>query len=348
MNYLLAIYRKIVPEKLRATYNKEFQKLRIAWINRRGMERKKYGTLNKDKTFYVIRTDSTQHWGLGTTCTMVLNNIKYAVNKGWIPVIDYKNHYLFCLQEEKDRGKENAWEYYFAQPDSNYSLEEVYKSKNVILGPIWGQPAGSLSWSNIDDIYDEKYDIYFELTRQYIRINHDVLENAEKLRKELFAHSGNKKILGVGIRAGLYWGEIMKAETYRNHPEGLSIEEYIEQTRKYMKKFDCEYIFVSCDDRFYLERMKQEFREKCLYINDRELIHFFDVNGNPNISIKEREAERKNEYKMKTALDYIAEIYLLSKCDSLIAGKGGGAMLACLLNNKAYNHYCILKKDIIQ
>ena len=348
MNWLLKIYRKIVPEKLRETYNKEFQKLRISWMNRRGMERKKYGTLNKDKTFYIIRTDSTQHWGIGTTCTMVLNNIKYAANKGWIPVIDYKNHYLYCLQDEKDRGKENAWEYYFEQPNPIYSLDEVYKSRNVILGPIWGQPAGSLSWNNVDDIYDEKYDIYFELTRQYIRINPEVLRKAEKLRKELFAHSGDKKILGVGIRAGLYWGEVTKDGSYRNHPEGLSIEEYIEQTRKYMNEFGCEYIFVSCDDRYYLERMKQEFGEKCVYIGYRTLAHMFDYNGCPNISIEERSVEVKEESMEKRTLDYIMEIYLLSKCDSLIMVKGGGAMLACLLNNKEYDNYYVLKKNIVQ
>ncbi|MCM1425523.1 MAG: hypothetical protein NC118_02855 [Eubacterium sp.] len=346
MSYLLTIYRKIVPEKVRKAYNESFQRFRLFCVNKREMQKKKYGTLNKDKTFYVVRTDSTQRWGIGTTCTMVLNNIKYAVNKGWIPVIDYKNYYLVALQDDIDRGKENAWEYYFEQPDANYSLEEVYKSQNVILGPLRGQPVGSLSWGIVNNLYDEEYDIYFKLTSQYIRLKPEILERAEALRKEIFMPAKNKKILGVGIRAGLYWGEVTQNITYKNHPEGLSIQQYIEQTYRYMNEFHCEYIFVSCDDRYYLDKMKQEFGEKCLYVKNRTLAHFFDTDGTPLVSMEERRIENSKESESKRTKDYIIEIYLLSKCDSLIKAKGGGAQLACLLNNKEYDNYREMRKNI--
>lgn len=339
MNYLLEIYRKIVPERVRKTCNEWLQKQRISRDNRRDMERKNCGDKNKKETFYVIRTDSTQRWGIATTCSMVLNGIKYAVDRGWIPVIDYQNYFLVGIQDEGNRGKENAWEYYFEQPDPRYSLEEVYRSRNVILGPVRGQPHGSLSWNDIKDVLDDRYIPYFDCAAKYLRMKPEIIKRAEEMRQTLFGRAVGEKILGVGMRAGLYWGTVLKSSDYNGHPGGLSIDEYIEMAHKYMGEFDCGYIFVSCDDRYYLERMKQEFGEKCLYMSGRTLAHFFDEEGKPIREEKDRAVEFAAQGERERTTDYLIEIYLLSICDSLFRVQGGGSLLACLLNNRKYEHY---------
>lgn len=342
MHFLLEIYRRLVPEKTRESYNVWLQKIKMSYRNKRDMERKNYGDKNKKETFYVIRTDSTQHWGIATACFMVLNNIQYAVDKGWIPVVDYKNYFLTGIQDEKDRGKENAWEYYFEQPDKRYSLEEVYQSKNVILGPVRGQPHGSLSRNDIKDIWDDSYSVLYDCTAKYLRIRPEILARAEEIRKTLFVRADGEKILGVGMRAGLYWGEAARSDSYARHPKGLNIDEYIELTHKYMEQFGCAYIFVSCDDRYYMERMKREFGERCLYMNERTLPHFFDDEGNPLSDQKEMAVEITDQSVQDRSIDYLIEIYLLSVCDSLIRVKGGGSFLACLLNARKYeNHYMV-------
>lgn len=344
MNILLKMYRTIIPERIRRAYNEFYQKLRVFCINKQAMQRKSYGELNKDKIFYVIRTDSTQHWGVFTTCLMVLNNLKYADEHGWIPVVDYKNYFLDGLQEEQRRGVDNAWEYYFEPCDKRYSLEEVYKSKHVILGPEWGQPFRSLSWGNIYKI-EEIEDIYYRLVEKYIRIKPELMERAETKMKELFPTG--EKVLGVGMRAGLKWGELAGRDLYRNHPVGPDINEYIAETRKWMSEFICGYVFVSCDDRYYLERMKAEFGEKCLYI-ERFLPHFFDKNKPiPAENLDQRIQEFNGISLIKRNEDYIIEIYLLSKCDSLFAAKGGGAEMAILFNDKRYEHCVICENGTI-
>lgn len=342
MDFLLKIYRKIIPEKARRAYNEAYQKLRVFCINKRAMQRKSYGELNKDKTFYVIRTDSTQQWGVFTTCSMVLNNLKYASEHGWIPVVDYKNYFLVGLQEKERFGIDNAWEYYFEPCDIRYSLEEVYKSKHVILGPEWGQPAASLSWNSINQT-EEIEDIFFKLVKEYIRIKPELMERAGKKMRELFPVG--EKVLGVGIRAGLKWGELAARDIYRNHPKGPDIDEYIAETRKLMTEFHCGYVFVSCDDRYYLERMKEEFGEKCLYV-DRCLPHFFD--DNKPMPAENLNQEREGVPLIKRNEDYIIEIYILSRCDSLYAAKGGGAQAAILFNNKKYEHCVISYKGTIE
>ncbi len=345
MNLILRLYRKLVPDQIRRAYNEGFQKLKMIYKNKRVMRKRSYGDRNKKEIFYVIRTDSTQSWGIATACSMVLNNIKYAVDRGWIPIVDYQNYYLRGIQDTKNRYQENAWEYYFEQPDKNYSLEEVYQSKNVILGSVRGQPYGSLSWNDVKNVFDDQYAGYFECAAKYLRIRPDILERAEEIRRTLFQQASGKKILGVGMRAGLYWGEAIQSDSYARHPKGLNIDEYIAYTHRFMQEYGCEYIFVSCDDRYYLERMKREFGDQCLYMSGRTLTHFFDREGNP---IPENEKERIIEIAGQSirerVIEYLIEIYLLSVCDSLFRVQGGGSLLACLLNNRRYEHYFMVDR----
>lgn len=342
------LYRKIVPEKVRRSYNELYQNLRIEHENRRLMEHRSFGNLNRDKTFYVIRTDSRQDWGVATAALIVLNNIKYALDKGWIPIVDYKNHYLWNSQDEEDRGKKNAWEEYFEQPDPSCSMEEVYRSRHVILGPLRGQPAGSLSWSNIENLYSEQYHPYFDLADRYIRLNPTVRKRAEVIYHSFLKKAAGKKILGMGMRVGLYWAELTNSKFYAKHPKGVSIEEYIEAAHRSMAEYGCEYLFVSCEDRYGLERMKREFGEKCLYVEGRTLLRYFDEKGGIITSKEERRYEVEQEKTVKRSIDYMIEIYILSKCDSLYMVSGGGAILACLMNHKKYENYYSVRRGFME
>lgn len=346
MQFILKLYRKLIPEKVRRAYNIGFQKLKTRYKNKRAMQIHRYGELNKDKTFYVIYSEWSQTWGLATTVSIVLNNIKYAVEHGWIPVVDLKRCYIPGIQNEEHRGKENAWEYYFEQPVPGYSLEDVYRSRHVILAPDKGQPYGSMDWKSMQDLSDEMYTPYFEAVAKYVRIRPDILERAQEIRKTLFGRAGNSKILGIGMRAGLYWGEVAHTEMYVDHPRGLNIEEYIEYTHRLMREFGCEYIFLSPDDRYYMERMKREFGEKCLYMAGRTLPRYFDDEGNPLSEDEGSWIENDNQSFEERSVDYLIETYLLSTCDALFRVQGGGSVLACLLNNRRYENYYMVDRGV--
>ena len=80
------------------------------------------GSEHPDKTFYLISYDyDTQ--GLFAIVKSVLSHVMYALDKGWIPVVDLKNYKCQYQQEG-----ENAWELFFEQPEG-YSLEDIKKSK---------------------------------------------------------------------------------------------------------------------------------------------------------------------------------------------------------------------------
>lgn len=70
---------------------------------------------------------------------------------------------------------ENAWEYYY-ESLSSYSLEEAYRSKNVILG--YDDPC-------YQENYQKKYNIQrmMELYRKYIHIKKDLRDRIGEERK---------------------------------------------------------------------------------------------------------------------------------------------------------------------
>ena len=99
-------------------------------INKNGFECCEFGKLNPDKTFYVINRSS--HAGIFSYLSFVLNHLIISKENGFIPVVDMENFTNPYNEINKINNTFNSWEYYFNQT-SNYSLNEVYESKNVIL-----------------------------------------------------------------------------------------------------------------------------------------------------------------------------------------------------------------------
>ena len=88
------------------------------------------GELNPDKVFYVIKRYPGT--GLFSNLAYVINHIQIANRMGFIPIVDMHNFPTVYNEKKKIFGTHNAWEYYFEQL-SNFTLEEVYKSKNIIM-----------------------------------------------------------------------------------------------------------------------------------------------------------------------------------------------------------------------
>ncbi len=314
------IYRSIIPENIRRKYSEMVHEREMNKKTLAELEKKSFGDLNKGRTFYVIRTDNTQHWGLFSTYLFVLSNVKYAVEHGWIPAVDYMNYFLEGLQDDENRGKQNAWNYYFEDLVPEFPLEEVYQSKNVILGPLRGQPYGSISWSSVSNIYDGKYQGYYQLADKYLRLKPAILNEAETLYQKLFPQA--ERVLGVGIRAGAYWGSVTGHESWNNHPKGVSVERCIESIRNYMKHYQYNFFFLSCEDDYYVNTIKKEMNDKCLCI-DRPRVNLFNDIGEPNLL--DSVHFNANDYGMQQKnYDYIKEILLLTKCHSLALTAGGG------------------------
>ena len=151
-------------------------------------------------TYYIIRRQNTTV-GLFSNYIVFAGHIKYALSKGYIPVIDMQN-YPNQMLDPKLLGKENAWEYFFLQP-FKIGLETAYKGENVILS----KEVSDFGWpgSKMND-YKNKNGI---LTEWRTLVKWGLLKIHPHLQKEIDDmynkfFSANDKILGILLRGTDY------------------------------------------------------------------------------------------------------------------------------------------------
>lgn len=279
--------------------------------------RKSYGNENPDKIFYVISSPSPAV-GLFSYVLTFSGKIKYALDKGYIPVIDMQskpNTYL-----EKDQvGKVNAWEFYFEQP-CGYTLDDIRKSKNVIIAS--GELPEDYPKKTMSFLTDkERVSMWQRLFKQYIRLNEQSLNYVEKIQKELFPNKG-EKVLGVLSRGTDY----IQLRPYQ-HPIQPDPKDMINKAQEIMNDQGGEYIYLATEDETIYDLFKATFGEKLLSLN----VERYRDTGNKKY-ITQMESDREND-KYYKGLEYLATIELLSRCNYILAGRVGGSVAALVLSN---------------
>ena len=150
-------------------------------------------------TYYIFRM---KFWpGLMAALGHTATRIKYALSKGWIPVVDMQNYPSSYLAPDKF-GKENAWEYYFEQP-LRVGLEEAYNGENIILSseqrPL-GLPFGLPVWYSTNKALYSEWKTLVKLG--LLKVKPEITEEVLKIRDKLFPPK--KRILGAHLRGTDY------------------------------------------------------------------------------------------------------------------------------------------------
>lgn len=302
-----------------------------------------YGDKNRDGKFRILRnlSPSSLAQGLISTIAEVLPCMMDARKQGYIPVVELgrNRHYQPMLQDrEAWLRRENAWEYYFTQPEKRVSLEEVRESKYVERQIKWYRDDDRFSFNNFYDQSDRRWQSVSHALRQNIHLQEAIKDRVRSEKRKLFPY--NTKILGVGIRAGYRRGILVNNPLYHRHAIVGTCEEYIRNIEKKLSEWKYDVFFLEVDDREYLEEIKRYFGASCICL-DRSRGHYFknallDIpysDGDPDREIEWREISirKRNE-------DYLVELYLLALCDSLYASRGTGQTFVYLLNGGKYTH----------
>ncbi len=295
------------------------------------MQRKRYGNLNPDIIFYVCRYDQPEV-GILSAYLYWLNEIVEADRMGYIPVFDLKNNYLPLAQDEDKAHLENAWDYYFDTTNCWSNLEEVYRSKNVILGWKNGSNPNAINWMT-KILNEDEINKFNRLAIKYMDFSPEIKERAKAILSRV---PKGKKILGMALRAGFLYGELLEVELFRGHPKQRNLEETTELARDMMCKWQCEYIFISVEDREWLETFKRGFGDKCLWV-ERELGHYFE-HEEPVTDVKKVVQEFEHVSIRKKTIDYLTEVCALSQCDDLFGSLSSGMTVAQILNGGKYEH----------
>lgn len=314
-------------------------KERRYWSRCRAFQKCCYGEKNSDKKFRVLSNLSplAEAQGLISTITILLPNIIEARQHGYIPAIDLRrnNSVQALLQEPETAKEENAWEYYFMQPNKDISLDEVRQS--------WYVEEQKKDCINLEYFIgdtslqdDVRTQYLFEIVAQNIHPQPSIENRVELEKKNLFP-PGNK-VMGVGIRAGYRAGIKLNIDLFNGHPNVGSCTEYIKEIEKRLKEWNYEYFFLTVDDRQYLEEIKKYFGKSCVNLERARYNYFIDaIKDIPHPRNENRQIEMQGLPVKKVNEDYLVELYLLAQCDSLYASRGTGHNFAYLLNNGRYS-----------
>lgn len=289
-------------------------------------QKKSFGPLNQDKTFYVIRLYPPAS-GFLADYNYVLGYMKNAYDHGWIPVVDMQNYQTLYNEDSPIHGTTNVWEYFFEQPldpatGKRYTLEEVYQSKNVILSN------GSDQFCNYTG--DADPEVLKWQHEMYLRVpfKKELTDYIEKMRASIQIPA-DMDLIGAPIR-----GSDLGKRFY-GHAIQTTTEETIELLKTRVEAWSHEDrkvgIFVNSEEQTAIDLV----RERFTHVYCTNSVRFVN-NESDKVN---RVADLYNKIsKYENILQYLTNIYLLSQCDSLFGTMNNGYYTAIIWNGGKFSH----------
>lgn len=228
------------------------------------------------------------------------------------------------------KGK-NIWEQFFEQPYENIHIPD--KAVEISEGD---QVIGFPGFEEIDQ--DERIRLWGNLYRRYVRFNDQTRQYIEQETKDIIKE--DRRILGVLCRGTDY-----TAKKPKGHPVQPELSDILDKAEEKMKELHCQYIYLATEvgdvDRAFRER----FPDKIL-INKRE--YYDDKFKSGDLTwIKDVHFERENDDYLK-GLEYLSSLYILSKCNGIVAGNCGGSQASVFMNHNEYEDRYIFDLGLYQ
>lgn len=299
---------------------------------------KTFGLLNPDIIFYVIRRRPPA-WGFFSNFNFVLQGILYAEEHNFIPIVDMQNYWVAELSTTKKINESfNAWCYFFEQI-SEYSLEEVYRSKNVILSNA-GNILSSEHWFSDRKLLfaakPESLEIISKIINKYINVNKITLDHFKNMKKEL--NFEPTKTIGVFIRGTSY---IFYKGVQAPVPK---LDNIILALRRIVKETSINNLYISTEDYKIYVALCNEFNDKCIIPSIRY------ENG---LTIKEWEDGQKLTLDgailagYELTLKYLEEMLLLSECQNFITTLSNASVFVLSERRKSHKQSNLILQDEI-
>jgi hypothetical protein len=290
----------------------------ILYLLRGKTHKKSYGVENGDKTFYRIGFPRDKD-GLLFIILCNLSHISYALNKGYIPVVDmqnFDNQYL----EPGSLYKNNSWEYFFDQP-LGFTVDGIKQSKNVVLSSRLQMP--DLNYKIDFYIFEtpELLSYFREIFQTYIKFNKAAGDFISNEYNHVMA--GKERVLGVLCRGTDYL--LKKPAGHPIQPEPLEV---VEAAKKIMSEKKCNYLYLATEDEEIYILFKQNFGDRLL-INSQKRYRASDLNSLQYLS---QIQDRRKRDKYFSGLEYLSSLNILSKCPCFIGGRTAGTIGVYLMS----------------
>lgn len=258
---------------------------------------------------YCVLQRKADECGLFSYFIILLGGLDYCKRNNRIPIIDmlsYGNMY-------QDGQKINSWELFFEQP-VGVGLEKAHVAEYVDCNKISTHPVMSMDFLT----NDKKLEYWRRLCREYIRLNHTVEQYVTHCMEEYMPNGREKETVGVLCRGSDY----TNLKPY-GHPIQPNSKMVISKIKQFLKKENCNYIYLATEDSAIYEELSREFGE-CLIAPN---VSRYTDTGNQYLA----EIVRKERKGYENGKEYLASIYILAKCRYLVAGRTSGSVAALLL-----------------
>lgn len=301
------------------------------------------------KEIYFVHQVSQGDIGILSLYCGILYRMTKKAQKGYKVLVDFERPSNASM---KVIGVDNAWEYTFDQPCRESVLEIKQSDRVIIEGNILNGSHEVLFKLGNNRAYYYRWkkiaDKTFPLRRE-LRIEYDFCFN------ELFR---GKRVLGVCLREEFRELREAKIVRYEEHPNEPKIKECINIAAKKMIEFNCEYVYITTIYEDTVEAFGKAFSSKLLYIkrsrgrseSEKAKRRLFEVCGSEEITEKMLKdyCDEMGESRKKMQINYIKEIYGLSKCTALVGTPSGGMKTALIWNGGSYENVALLDQSKIK
>lgn len=267
-----------------------------------------FGNKNKDRLFYVIRCPH-EKLGVFGLFNYVVYHLRLSESYHAEPIVDWQHYPNAGITEDETAGRVNAWEWFFDSMVEGKELSEVYRSKHVIMSG--GEIDGGLSEiRNPEQLLENS-----QLIHKYIRLNKEMKEKLELFMEQ----SGMKgsRTLGVLGRGTDFRETKPKWHAICATPQQLC--EKIDEKESEWGKFDK--IFLATEDQQIMDALKEKYDDRLIF----NQTSYVTSTGGVWLNKLYDTDEYKGKKQQKSS-EYVEAIYLLTKCDALIASVVGGTL----------------------
>lgn len=281
----------------------------IYWLS----DDRAFGDLNPDKVFYVIKSPIASS-GLVKFMSFLLFFVMVAYEKKELSVIPVLDTAIPGDVNQFNGGKwKDVWGMFF-KPVFEYSLEEVYNSRHVIIGK-----EGKMG-ANPYLMYVEYHSNIGPLMKKYLHLNDEIYEYCAEIIRGLGIPK-DARVLGV-IGRGTDFNNpgVAALHTLPLDPDGI-----VKKAREMKNKGGYDYIFLATEDQKVFDTfMASDLKDATRYIDQKrysidagkELLH--------NRYIRDSESGERDGY--RDTVSYIAILEMLRRCNGLMASTDCGAL----------------------
>ncbi|MCI8402866.1 MAG: hypothetical protein HFI38_12390 [Lachnospiraceae bacterium] len=278
-----------------------------------------------DKKYLVLKMGDhlISTAGLGWYVLYTLMGIRFGIENGFLPVVDWQNCKL-PQYDAKKTGIENVWEYFFEQP-SHVCVKDAYASGDFFVIDDVGtfHYRQSLDAEKFTDFYNQEAILWRQYFQQNIRIKKELREHFDHC---LGQHVKTEEdIIGILAR-GTDYKELKPV----GHLKPIHEDEIFTWVDSIQDRAPGSKLFLATEDQRILADFEKRYPGKVFSV---EAKRYGDLGYDTLNAVYQKENGYERDVK------YLYALYAISKAKMCVYSACGGGILASLMREEENEYH---------